>query len=50
MIVLDSITGKLLQNLERSAKLDTQDDQDLWQKALVHLLASASSAVPGIQH
>jgi len=49
MIALDSITDKLLKQLECSAELDTHDRQDIWQKALVHLLASASSAVPGTQ-
>jgi hypothetical protein len=49
-IVLDSVTDKLLQQLECSTELDTHDGQDVWQKALVHLLASASSAVPGIQN
>jgi hypothetical protein len=49
MIALDSITDKLLKQLRCSGELDTHDGQDIWQKALVHLLASASSAVPGTQ-
>ncbi|KAG0583045.1 hypothetical protein KC19_3G104600 [Ceratodon purpureus] len=45
MIALDSITAKLLEQLHCSAESEGQKGQDIWQKALVHLLASATSAI-----
>jgi tetrahydromethanopterin S-methyltransferase subunit E len=47
MIVLDSITEKLLVQLHYSAELEGRNGQDIWQKALIYLLASAASAVTG---
>lgn len=49
MIMLDSITEKLLEQLQPSAELDAHDGLDIWQKALVHLLASTSSTIREIQ-